>query len=113
MTNRGAEAAGTVTDARGQTVPGCTVLVFAADRDRWQRYSRFVKAARCEGDGTFSVRGLPTAEYFVAAVDRLEGSDTSGEWEDPAVLESLLPYASRVSLSEGQFTSTSLKLIGR
>jgi len=25
MTNRGAEAAGTVTDARGQTVPGCTV----------------------------------------------------------------------------------------
>jgi hypothetical protein len=113
MTNRGAEAAGTVTDARGQTVPGCTVLVFAVDRDRWQRYSRFVKAARCEGDGTFSVRGLPTAEYFVAAVDRLEGSDTSGEWEDPAVLESLLPYASRVSLSEGQTASTSLRLIGR
>jgi hypothetical protein len=113
MTNRGAEAAGTVTDARGQTVPGCTVLVFAADRDRWQRYSRFVKAARCEGDGSFSVRGLPTAEYFVVAVDRLEGSETSGEWEDPAVLESLLPYASRVALREGQTTSTSLKLIGR
>jgi hypothetical protein len=113
MTDRGAEANGTVTDARGQTVAGCTVMVFAADRDRWQRYSRFVKAARCEGDGSFNVRGLPTAEYFVVAVDRLEGSETSGEWEDPAVLESLLPYASRVALREGQTMSTSLRLIGR
>jgi hypothetical protein len=113
MTNRGAEAAGNVTDAGGQTVAACTAIVFAADRDRWQRYSRFVKAARCEADGSFSVRGLPTGEYFVAAVDRLEGSETSGEWEDPAVLESLQPYASRMALSEGQTTSMSLRLIGR
>jgi hypothetical protein len=77
-----------------------------------QRFSRFVRAARCEATA-LSVRGLPTAEYFVAAVDRVEGSDTSGEWEDPAVLESLLAFASRVSLSEGQTTSTSLTLIGR
>jgi len=113
LTNRGAELVGTVTDARGQPVAACTVIVFAADRNRWHRASRFVKAARCEADGTFTVRGLPTADYVAAGVDRIEGSETSGEWEDAAVLESLLPYARRVALSEGQTTSASLRLTVR
>jgi hypothetical protein len=52
LTNRGAELMGTVMDARGQPVAACTVIVFAADRDRWQRASRFVKATRCDADGT-------------------------------------------------------------
>jgi protocatechuate 3,4-dioxygenase beta subunit len=113
LTNRGAELAGSVTDTRGQPVAACTVIVFAADRDRWQRASRFVKAARCDGDGTFTVRGLPTADYFAAGVDRIEGSETSGEWEDPAILESLVPHARRVALSEGQTTSALLRLTVR
>jgi protocatechuate 3,4-dioxygenase beta subunit len=113
MTNRGAEVTGSVADARGQPVAACTVIVFAADRDRWQRASRFIKAARCEADGAFAVRGLPGAEYFAAAVDRLDGSEASGEWEDPAILESLAPYAVRLALSEGQTTAASLRLITR
>jgi len=64
-------------------------------------------------DGTFTVRRLPTANYVAAGVDRIEGSETSGEWEDPAVPESLLPYARRVALSEGQTTSASLRLTVR
>jgi hypothetical protein len=113
MTNRGAEVTGSVADARGQPVATCTVIVFATDRDRWQRASRFIKAARCEADGAFTVRGLPGAEYFAAAVDRLDGSEASGEWEDPAILESLAPYAVRLALSEGQRTPASLRLTTR
>jgi carboxypeptidase family protein len=113
MTNRGAAVTGSVADARGQPVSACTVIVFAADRDRWQRASRFIKASRCEADGAFEVRGLPGAEYFAAAVDRLDGSEASGEWEDSAILEALAPHAVRLALTEGQAASASLRLITR
>jgi hypothetical protein len=113
MTNRGATLTGSVADARGQPVAACTVVVFATDRDRWQRASRFIKASRCEADGAFEVRGLPGAEYFAAAVDRLDGSEASGEWEDPAILESLAAHAVRLALSEGQATPAALRLINR
>lgn len=72
LTNRGAEVSGAVSDARGRAVDACTAIVFAADRERWRRQSRFVKAARCGPDGVFSVRGLPASAYFVAAVDRIQ-----------------------------------------
>ena len=72
-----------------------------------------VKTPDARATGPSACAGFRPPSDFVAAVDRLEGSDTSGEWEDPAVLESLLPYTSRVSLSDGQATSTSLRLIGR
>jgi protocatechuate 3,4-dioxygenase beta subunit len=113
LTNRGAAATGTVKDARDQPVRTCTVIVFAADRDRWNPYSRFVKAARCEPDGTFSIRGLPAAEYFAAAVDRIQESEGSGEWQDPAVLEALTSRASRVTLTDGQSASAALRLVVR
>src|SRR5205823_2901726 len=93
LTARGAEATGAVADARGQSVAACTVIAFPVDRDRRQRYSRFLKTSQCEADGTFSVAGLPTAEYFLVAADRLERSEGSGEWEDPSMLESLVPFA--------------------
>jgi carboxypeptidase family protein len=113
LTNRAAQAAGTVSDARGQPVAACTVVVFPADRDRWQRPSRFVKAARCDPDGTFTVRGLPTSEYFVAAVDRIQEANGSGEWQDPAVLEALSTNAARTRLTEEQTASLALRLIVR
>jgi hypothetical protein len=110
MTNRGAEVSGSAIDPRGQTGAPYTVIAFAADRDRWTRYSRFVKAARSEPDGTFAVRGLPTGEYFVAAVDRIQASEGSGEWDDPAFLEALVPAAVRVALEEGRTGSAAPKL---
>jgi hypothetical protein len=113
MTKRSAGAAGRVTDAHGQTVTACTVMIFAVDSSHWQHASRFVKLTRCEADGTFAIRGLPTGEYFAAAVDRLEGTDAAGEWEDPAVLDSLTPSAVRLRLIEGQIITTSLRLVGQ
>jgi hypothetical protein len=118
LTSRGAEASGSVADARAQPALACTVIVFPADRERWQPHSRFVKAARCDPDGTFTVRGLPTAEYLVAAVDRLQGSfasdsTRSGEWQDPAFLAALAPHAVRATLTEGQTVTLSLKLLIR
>jgi hypothetical protein len=95
LTNRGAEAA------------------FSAAPAQWQRHSRFVKAARCEADGSFLVRGLPSAEYFLVAVDRLQGSERGGEWQDPAFLQALAPDAERAVLTEGETTTVRLALKGR
>jgi Carboxypeptidase regulatory-like domain len=113
LTSRGAEVSGAVTDARGPALNSYTVIVFSTDRERWMRHSRFVKAAASEPDGTFSVRGLPTGEYFVAAIDRVRMSDGSGEWQDPAFLEALAPAAERAALIEGQTTAAFPKLVVR
>jgi hypothetical protein len=102
LTNQGAEVTGTAVDPRGQVGLPYTVIVFPVDRDLRTRHTRFIKAVRSEPDGTFTVRGLPTAEYFVAAVDRIQMTDGSGEWQEPAFLESLEPVAARVALEGGR-----------
>ncbi len=113
LTNRGAEVTGAAVDPRGQFGTPYTVIVFPVDRELWTRHSRFVKAARAEPDGTFSVRGLPTAEYFVAALDRVQMADGSGEWQEPAFLESLVAVAARVALEEGRTGSAAPRLVVR
>ena len=113
LTNRGARVAGNVTGPRGQTVADYTVVVFATDSDRWYQGSRFLAFTRPKQDGTFAIANLPPGEYFVAAVDRLEGNEGLGEWQDPDVLRSLTSAALRASLSEGQTLSVTPRLILR
>jgi len=113
LTNQGAELTGSAIDPRGQTGLPYTVVVFPIDRERWTRHSRFVKAVRADPDGTFTVRGLPASEYLVAAVDRLQMSDGSGEWQEPAFLEALAAAATRVSLEEGRTGAASPRLVVR
>src|SRR5262245_17373021 len=112
LTNQGAEVSGAAIDSRGSGLP-YTVIVFPTDRERWTHHSRFVKAVRSDPDGTFTVRGLPTADYFVAAVDRVLMREGSGEWQESAFLESLAQVATRVSLEEGRTTAASPRLIVR
>jgi hypothetical protein len=113
VSNRAAEVSGTVSDARNQPVGDYTVVVVATDRGRWHPQSRFMSFTRPGPDGGFVVRGLPPAEYFVMAVDRMQGNEGSGEWQDPMFLDSMAPRATRVTVSEGQKLSVSVKLITR
>jgi hypothetical protein len=113
LTNRGPGVSGNVTDARGRAVEACTAIAFAADRVRWGRQSRYVKAAPCASDGTFSIPGLPAAEYLIAAVDRIQSVNGAGEWQDPEVLEALIVDAARVTLTDGQTATVSAKLVVR
>ncbi|OLD57474.1 MAG: hypothetical protein AUI64_00395 [Acidobacteria bacterium 13_1_40CM_2_64_6] len=113
LTNRSGSVSGTVADARGQAVTDFVVIVFATDHDRWYRESRFLKYALAEPDGSFDVRALPAAEYFVAAVDWMQPSPGFGEWQDPEILDALSRRASRVTLTDGQRVQLSLKLVPR
>jgi Carboxypeptidase regulatory-like domain len=113
VTTHAAEIAGTVMEASGQHANAATVLVYAADRGRWYRHSRYMGFARAQSDGSYRVSGLPAGEYFVAAVDRMEGTAGFGEWQDPAVLETLVPRATRIVLASAQQLALSLRLIVR
>jgi hypothetical protein len=113
VTNRAAAVTGSVSDARGQPIADYAVILFAVDNARWFRESRFLKYAIAQPDGSFSVRGLPAAEYFVAAIDWMQPSPGSGEWQDPEILEALAQRATRVTLRDGQRVQLALKLVPR
>jgi hypothetical protein len=49
-------------------------------------------------DGTFSVEGLPSGEYFVVAVT----TDTSGIPVDEVYLQQLAGMATRITLARGE-----------
>jgi hypothetical protein len=47
-------------------------------------------------DGAFRIRGVPPGDYLVAALTDLE----PGEWNDPALLDQLVPSAVRLTLRD-------------
>ena len=65
-------------------------------------FSATLRSATSVGSVRFTVASLPPGEYWVAAVDGVEGDPTAGEWQYPELLDSLMFSARRVSLAEGQ-----------
>jgi hypothetical protein len=113
LTNRGPSVGGTVADAQGRPVTDYTVVMFATDEQRWYQRSRFMNFTRPKHDGTFTVAGLAPGEYYVAAVDSLQGAEGWGEWQDPEFLRSIAPGATPVTLGDGQAASLALRLMTR
>ena len=83
-------------------------MAFPFDREARSYQSRFLDHSVCERDGTFVIRRLPPGEYLIAAVGRRsdEGAD---EWQDPQLLEAIMPRATRMVLSEGQRVAIALR----
>ena len=113
LTNSGPTVNGTVTTLQGRLVTDYTVVAFATDPERWYQRSRFMNFARPKHDGTFTVPGLAPGEYYVAAVDSLQGAEGWGEWQDPDFLRTIASSAARVTLGEGQSASLALHVIAR
>jgi hypothetical protein len=109
----GATVTGHVTDARAMPVSNYSVVVFPTDRGKWVTNLRFVRLTRPAQDGSFEVNGLPPGEYWLAAVDTIDGDEESGEWQKADVLEQLSFRAHRVTLVERQRYMTILRLIRR
>jgi hypothetical protein len=113
LSNRGAVLEGHATGERGERAGDYAVVVFPADRTLWFRGSRHLKFARADRDGAFQVNGLPPGSYLAAAVDRIEGTSSAGEWQDPALLDQLAAQARRIGLVEGERLITTLRVIAR
>ena len=109
----GAALIGRATDDRAAPVRDYTVAVFPTDRSKWTLRSRWLKARRSAQDGTFRLTGLVPGDYWIVAVDRLEGSDVAGELQSPDILDALSSRAARITLGEGQSRDLTLRLIRR
>jgi transcriptional regulator GlxA family with amidase domain len=107
----GGSIAGHVTNSRSEPIEGYTVIVFPTDRKAWSADSRLVKFARPAQDGGFEVAGLPPGEYWVAAVDAIQGDQSLGEWTKPERLQALSPHATRIVLVERERSLIVLRLI--
>jgi hypothetical protein len=109
----GAGMRGRVTDDRATPVRDFAVVVFPTDRSKWTIRSRWIRTAAPNQEGTFGITGLVPGDYWVAAVDRLDGSDIAGDLQSPEVLDALAARAVRVTLSEGQSQDITLRLLRR
>jgi hypothetical protein len=99
---------GTVADDRARPAAGATVIVCSIDRDHWYPGSRFLRKTVVGPDGSFSADGLPQGNYYVTAIAQVPTTGEDG-WQDPAFLESHVPGASTVALTDGQAASLSLQ----
>ena len=107
LTDRVTNLIGQVTDARGAPAADGTIVVFAADAERWLDPSRFIRAGRPDQQGNFQARGLVPGEYLAAAIGYVE----DGMWNDPEYLESIRRFAQKVTLGDGESRTIVLKLV--
>lgn len=109
VTDKVTELNGTATSG-GATAKDYSVVVFAEDQARWTFPTRFVRTARGNQQGTFSLRGLPPGtRYLAAAVSSID----DGEAQDPEFLNGLRERASAVSLRDGEAKTIDLRVIER
>jgi carboxypeptidase family protein len=108
FTDRPTHLTGMFQDRSGRAATDYYVLIFSSDRTHWVPGSRRIRMTRPATDGAFSTQGLPPGEYYLAALADLE----AGEWNDPALLEQLVPFAITIRLREGQTTTQDVRIGG-
>ena len=106
LTRRTTTLTGTVQDDRGDPVTDYTVVAFASDTSKWTYLTRFVRSARPDQDGKFTIRALPPDDYLVVALEYVE----NGQELDPELLKVWAPLGAKVTLADGATQSIPLKL---
>ena len=108
FTDHPASLTGVLQDSGGRAATDYYILVFSSDRNYWTPGSRRVRMTRPATDGSYAVKGLPPGEYFLAAPADLE----TGEWNDPVLLEQLVPSSASVTLRAGETTIQRFRIGG-
>jgi hypothetical protein len=107
LTERSTDVNGRVSDPRNNPVTDATVVIFPADEDKWGYQTRFIRAARPDQDGRFTIGGLPPFERYLAiAVQGLE----DGQAGDPEFLATVRDRAASFALDEGETKTLDLRL---
>jgi hypothetical protein len=99
---------GTIVDAAGAADASARVIVFPADTNWWREgivNSRRVREARASSAAGFEFSGLPPGDYYIAAV----GSGVVDRWDDPQLLERLVPGATKFTIESGASRTLALK----
>ena len=106
LTRRATTLTGSVQDANGAPIGDYTVVAFAADSAKWGYQTRFVRSARPDQQGGFSIRALPPGDYLVVALEYVE----TGQEFDPEQLQRWKSLGVPVTLAEGEAKTVTLKL---
>jgi hypothetical protein len=106
LTQRATELSGGVQDANARPVTDYVIVAFSTDSARWGFQSRFIRSARPNQNGRFSIKGLPPDDYIVVALDYLE----PGEESDPEQLEQWKTRGTPVTLGNAETKAVTLKL---
>jgi hypothetical protein len=64
------------------------------------------RLSRADANGQFGLSSLRPGDYFVVAVP----DEQTGDWRDPAVLDSLARVATRLTLFEGEHKTIDLRV---
>ena len=107
LSNRVNSVAGQLVDDKGAPLADGTIIVFAADAEKWGEDSRFVRSVRPDQEGKYQIRGLPPGEYLAVAIDYVE----DGMWNDPEYLEAIWRYGHKVTLGESDAQTVALKRV--
>jgi len=97
FTNRIQTLNGTLSDASQRPAPDYTIVVFPEDKALWAS-ARRVRTARPGTDGKFTVTGLPSGTYRIAAVTDISPEET----RDLALLEELAGASLVFTLADGE-----------
>ena len=108
FTDKRSVVSGLVRDTDGQPGTAATVAVFPTDRGLWRlpgMASRRVQTAAPTREGRYTFGGLPDGEYSVVAIDA-----PTPDFSDPHFLTKTMPFASRVTIAEGQTVTQDLRV---
>jgi hypothetical protein len=109
LSRKRTELSGQISGELGAPETDATVVVFSEDPARWGFATRYVRTARPNQDGRYTLRGMPPHDYLVVAVKDLE----PGQAQDPEFLDSIRPHSERVSLGENETRVQDLKVAQR
>jgi protocatechuate 3,4-dioxygenase beta subunit len=109
LTDRVTQVDGSVTSGT-RPAPAVDVVVFPDEPALWAFPARHVRVLKSAADGTFSVRGIPPHQaYLAVALDYLD----EGETQDPEFLAGLRNQATRFSIDYGEARTVALRAVER
>jgi len=103
-----AQLSGHLQHALGGAAPEYSIVVFPTDQALWTPHSRRIQSVRPAVDGGFAFVNLPPGEYRLVAVDDIE----PGQWDDPSILQQLMPSSMTLSIADGQAKVQDVKVGG-
>ena len=119
LTNIVTRLSGRLVDEKGAATAEGSVVVFAANPEKWTERSPFVRVTRPDQQGRFEVKGLPAGDYLAVAIDYIEEyldpfdqrGGRAGAWNDPDYLEGLRRIARKITLAAGKTESLTLTVV--